>query len=59
MVLQIQLMLPLGGGVGGDWKGHKEDLGEGANSVFFRDQGPGYTGSLSLFKCIDLYAYDL
>ena len=24
-------------------------------TVFFLDQGPGYTGLLSLFKCIDLY----
>ena len=31
----------------------------GAHSVFFLDQGPAYTGLLSLFKCTDLYAYDL
>lgn len=30
-----------------------------AHSVFFLDQGPGYTRLLSLLKCTDLYAYDL
>lgn len=43
-----------GGGGGGDWKGHRRIWGGGAHSVFFLDQGPGYTRLLSLFKCTDL-----
>lgn len=67
-MIQIQLICGItnpvnafpGGGGGDDGKGHKEDFfWGGAHSVFFLDQGPAYTGLLSLFKCTDLYAYDL
>lgn len=53
-MLQIQVMLPLVEGVVVTGRGTGGFGGGGAHSVFFLDQGPGYTRLLSLFKCTDL-----